>query len=186
MDCLIFTLDFIKNKRINEVNSYCGSFLPYWRPNVDFRKSYSANKVMGGGVHIDLIHEMDYLYWFFGMPEKVNATMSNKSSLNISAYDYANYTLEYPSFNVNLILNYYRVDAKRSLEILTSEGTIYVDLLKNKVLFNDKVIFTSQKTVLDTYEDQLKYFMNTVLKNKKNVNSINEAFEILKLCLQKD
>lgn len=188
LDCLIFTNDFIKNKRINEVNSYCGSYLPDWRPNVDFRSVYSANKELGGGVHIDLIHEMDYVYWMFGSPDTVNSVMKNNSSLNISAYDYTNYLLEYPQFAVNIVLNYYRRDSKRTLEIVTSEGTINVDLIKNTVKFKDTILFSSDKTILDTYRDQLQYFMDTVLTNEvqATINNIGEAFQILKICLEKD
>lgn len=186
LECVQFTKEFIKNKRINEVNSYCGSYLPDWRPNRNFRDVYSANKELGGGVHIDLIHEIDYVYWFFGMPVNVRSVKTNKSTLNITAYDYANYLFEYAYFSVSIILNYYRIDSKRSLEILTDEGTVQVDLLKNEVLFNGTVVFTSVKTILNTYEDQLRFFINNVLRGKEQFNPISEAFQILKLCLEKD
>lgn len=186
LECMQFTKEFIKHKRINEVNSYCGSFLPDWRPKKNFRDTYSANKDMGGGVHIDLIHEIDYIYWFFGMPDKVRSVKTNKSSLNITAVDYANFLFEYANFSVSIILNYYRTDSKRGVEILTDEGTIQIDLLKNEVLFSGSVVFTSMKTVLNTYEDQLRFFINNILKEKEQFNSISEAFQILKLCLVKD
>lgn len=186
LDCLRFVKEYVKDGRINEVNSYCGSYLPDWRPGADFRKTYSANKNMGGGVHIDLIHEIDYIYWLFGRPEKVTKTCSSKSSLNIDAYDYANYTLAYSNFNAAIVLNYYRRDAKRCLEIVLDNETILVNLLENKVYRNDELIFASEKTIAHTYETQLRFFINDVVLGTKVFNTVAEAYEILQICLQED
>lgn len=183
LDAISFVKEFLKDKRINEVNSYCGSYLPDWRPGRNFREIYSANKDMGGGVHIDLIHEIDYVYWLFGAPEEVVSVKTNRSSLDISAIDYAVYLLKYPAFCTSVVLNYYRRDAKRTLEIVLDEGTVNVDLLKNTVTFKGEVIHSSDRSISDTYEDQLRFFLDNILQNKIKFNSINEAFEILKLCL---
>ncbi|EAQ42181.1 Gfo/Idh/MocA family protein [Polaribacter sp. MED152] len=185
LECLNFIKGLIENKRINEVNVYCGSYLPEWRPNIDFRKNYSANKELGGGVHIDLIHEIDYIYWLFSQPTTVSRFFSNKSSLNISAYDYANYLLRYDNFTVNVQLNYYRRDPKRTLEIVCEEGTYFIDLLKNCVFLNGNVIFESKNKIGETLVHQMNFFINEVVHNKKNdFNNINEAFKILKICLE--
>lgn len=186
LGCIKFVKEFLRNKRINEVNIYCGSYLPEWRPGVDFRKVYSANEDMGGGVHLDLIHEIDYMFWLFGKPSHTISTIRNRSSLEISSTDYANYLFEYPKFCVNTILNYYRRDAKRSMEILLEEGTIKVDLLRNKVFFEEAEVFSSDKTIFDTYEDQLLFFTQDVLKKHIEFNTITEAVEILRLCIAKD
>ncbi|MFX1494064.1 MAG: Gfo/Idh/MocA family protein, partial [Promethearchaeota archaeon] len=42
------------------------SFLPKWRPGVDYRKSYSSKREQGGGVILDLSHEFDYNQFLFG------------------------------------------------------------------------------------------------------------------------
>lgn len=183
---LQFVKAYIKDKRINEVNSYCGSYLPDWRPGTDYRTTYSAHKELGGGVHIDLIHEIDYIYWLFGKPEKVSRVFSNTSSLDINAYDYANYTLSLPKFNASIILNYYRRDAKRTLEIVMEDETLLVNLLENKVYTDEELLFEDSHTIADTYEAQLRFFINEVVLGKTEFNTVHEAYEILKICLQKD
>lgn len=139
---------------------------------------------MGGGVHIDLIHELDYVYWLFGIPSRVNSFFANKSSLCISAYDYANYLWEYEGFSASIILNYYRKDSKRTLEIITDKGTFLVDLLKNNISFEGKIIYNSSQKVQETYFSQMNFFINTILKNDKRFNTITEANKVLELCLQ--
>lgn len=186
LDCINFLKQYLENKRINEVNIYCGSYLPDWRPGIDFRTSYSSIKELGGGVHIDLIHEIDYLVYLFGFPNSINKTFRNNSSLDISAYDYANYLFEYDKFCVNVILNYYRRNPKRSIEIVCEEGEYRADLLSNSVFLNDALIFSSDQQIKDTYLLQMKYFLENNLKgsNNKSFNNINEAYNILKLCLE--
>lgn len=185
LDSLIYVKEnFIGHSEliINEVNAYCGSYLPDWRPNTDYRESYSANKILGGGVHIDLIHEIDYLYWLIGAPTKTNKLLKSNSTLDISAIDYANFILEYPNFVSSVKLNYYRRDAKRYLEILFNDFTIYIDLLTNTVYKNGIQVYSSDQTIIDTYIPQLEYFITNI--SKASFNDITEAYEVLKICIQ--
>ena len=184
LESIVKIKNLLIGKRVNEVNVYCGSYLPDWRPNVDFRKVYSANKEMGGGVHIDLIHELDYVYWLFGVPIHTQSFFSNKSSLNITAYDYANYLWEYDDFSVSVVLNYYRRESKRTLEVLTEEGTYLVDLLKNTISYNDKLVFQSSQLSLQTYTAQMQFFVEEILNKQTKFNTIVEGYKVLELCLQ--
>lgn len=186
LDSIKFVKNFIFNKRINEVNIYSGSFLPEWRPNIDFRKIYSANKEMGGGVHIDLIHEIDYLTFLFGFPNNVSKKFTSNSSLKISSVDYANYLLSYSDFSANVILNYYRRTPKRTLEIVCEDGELLINIFDNSVQWNGELIYSSIQNIRDTYFEQMKYFLNEVIEKKgeNSFNNINEAYKILKLCLE--
>ncbi|WP_289663058.1 Gfo/Idh/MocA family protein [Flavobacterium panacagri] len=185
-------IKYLKNKlseenlQVNEVNVYCGSYLPDWRPNVDFRKVYSANASMGGGVHLDLFHELDYVNWLFGTPIKSISTLRNVSTLNIDAIDYANYTLEYNKFTANIILNYYRKKSKRSIEVLFNDQILEVDLINNKIINDDnEIVFeASNFEVKNTYSFQLDYFINCLIKKSKPMNSLKESIEILKIVLK--
>ena len=170
---------------INEVNSYCGSYLPDWRPNQDYKQVYSSNKEQGGGVHLDLFHEIDYTYWLFGKPDKSKATLSHKSTLGINAVDYANYVLEYPKFNVSIILNYYRRDAKRTLEIIGQTETIFVDLVKNEIYGSNAGCMYKNDSfhIIETYKNQMKYFVDHLNSNKKTMNTLSDSLEALKISL---
>ena len=186
LQCLAFAKDFMKDKRINEVNIYCGSYLPDWRPGTNYRESYSADKNLGGGVHIDLIHEIDYSYWLFGRPKRTHKVFRSVSSLAINAVDYANYILEYDQFSVGVVLNYYRRDPRRQMEIVCEEGTCTVNLLTNTVRWNGEVIFESALRIADTYTEQMNYFINAVSSGSIPMNSASEAYEVLQLCLKEE
>ena len=182
-------LIYVKNQysnlfdQINEINAYCGPYLPSWRTDQDYKKGYSANSNMGGGAHLDLIHELDYLYWFFGSPKKITKFLKSNSTLKIESIDYANYVLEYENFVASVVLNYFRNDAKRTLEIVMADKTVLVDLIENKVYENGIVVFQSSQKSIDTYEGQLRYFIKSIKTGKSNFNDIEEAYEILKICL---
>jgi predicted dehydrogenase len=170
----------------NEVNVYCGSFLPEWRLGVNLKSMYSAHASKGGGVHLDLIHELDYIYWLFGKPVQVHSVKRSKSTLNINAIDYANYLLEYDKFAVNIVLNYYRRDKKRTIELVCSDDTYSIDLFSNNITSTNKTLFQSEQVIMDTYKIQLEYFINKAVKSKGDENIMNtvyEAFEVLKICL---
>lgn len=187
LNCLQFVHDHLKkqNIKVNEVNIYCGSDLSKWRKDADYRHSYSAHADQGGGVHLDLIHELDYTYWLFGSPEKTQRILKKNSTLEIDSFDYANYLLEYSNFCVNIVLNYYRTDVKRSLEIVLENETLYIDLLKNEVrsLTKEKVLFSSDQSILDTYTDQMNYFISKLNETKPYMNSFSEASDVLKICI---
>jgi predicted dehydrogenase len=164
---------------------YCGSYLPAWRSNSDYKNNYSANPDLGGGAHLDLIHELDYVLWIFGQPLEVKSILRSKSKIDIKAVDYANYALIYNDFVVNIILNYYRRDAKRTCEIVFDDATWNVNLLKNSIAntVNNDLVFQSEQTVMDTYKEQMEYFLKTISSNEILSNSLAESVNTLKIAL---
>jgi predicted dehydrogenase len=170
---------------INEINIYCGSYLPDWRPGIDFRKSYSSSTKMGGGVHLDLIHELDYCQWLFGEPLEISVLKRSVSTLNIEAFDYANYLLTYSSFTANIILNYFRKDAKRQIEIVMENKTLLIDLIINKItnITTGEILFNEKFNINETYEAQMQYFLSFLDKQQQPMNSISESVTVLKMAL---
>ena len=171
--------------KVIEVQSYCGSYLPDWRPGKDYRRVYSAKKSFGGGVHLDLIHELDFIRWIFGEPKNINAFMGKKSRLEIDSVDIANYNLEYENFYITILLNYYRRDPKRTIEIVMEDQTWIANLLKASVCKADShTLFQAENFILqDTYNSQMKYFLENIYTNIPIMNSLEESLKTLKICL---
>jgi predicted dehydrogenase len=176
------------NLKVNELNVYCGSYLPDWRPGKNFREIYSAKSKMGGGVHLDLFHEIDYTTWLFGFPLRSNALLRSKSTLNIDAVDYANYILEYENFTASIVLNYFRKTAKRQIEIVFENDTWVVDLINNTIINEVGVVIYSVDNYLvkETYKEQLSYFVNCLISKEIPMNSLEESLVNLKICLNNE
>jgi predicted dehydrogenase len=173
------------NVQINEVNIYCGSYLPDWRPGEDFRKNYSSNKTLGGGVHLDLIHELDYCTWLFGFPLRSESIKRNVSTLKIDSFDYAHFSFYYSNFIANITLNYFRRDRKRQIEIITENQTIIVDLIDGVIIdkVSKKILFQQQFDIYDTYKLQMQYFVDSILNKKTLMNDFNYSVKVLKLAI---
>ncbi len=53
-----------KSQKLFNINVIANSYLPDWR-KTNYRYSYSSKKKEGGGVLLDLSHELDYINWIF-------------------------------------------------------------------------------------------------------------------------
>jgi predicted dehydrogenase len=174
----------IRNKRVIEVQLYCGSYLPEWRPGRNYRNIYSSIKEMGGGVHLDLIHELDYAKWIFGEPDNVTSSLQKISDLEINSIDCAHYVFHYKKKIVTILLNYYRREKKRTLEIVMEDDIWNVDLINGTVIDSkgDKK-YHSEVTIADTYLFQMDYFLRKINSNEGVMNDLRESTKTLTYCL---
>lgn len=174
----------LKNLNIYEVNAYSGSYLPDWRKNIDYRQNYSAIAAQGGGVHLDLIHEIDYLTYLFGVPEKSQHHLSKVSNLEIDSMDSALYWLFYPKFTATVTLNYFRRQPKRAVEIVTDTDVLTLDIMNAKVTNSaGEALFSDNGGVLKTYEYQMQYFIDAIKEGYTPMNTLEEAINTLRISL---
>lgn len=105
--------------------AWFGSWLPSWRPGVDYRTSYSARRELGGGVMLDAIHEVDYLTWILGPVASVGATLAQVSDLEIDVEDVAQIQLRFASgTEAVLTLDYLDRSYDRGCRIVGTAGTV--------------------------------------------------------------
>jgi len=117
-------------QKVLSVNVYVGQYLPLWRPGRNYVDSYSADAEKGGGVLLDLSHEVDYLLWLFGDWSKLVALKGKFSHLQISSEDVV--SLLYQSQLcpvISLSLNYLDRVGRREIIVNTDEFTVFVNLV---------------------------------------------------------
>ena len=79
--------------RVISVQVECGSYLPDWHPYEDYRNGYAARDDLGGGITLTMIHELDFLKWFFGDVKNIFGIVGKFSNLDVKTDDLAMMTL---------------------------------------------------------------------------------------------
>ncbi len=110
------------------LQGHVGQFLPTWRPEVDYRKSYSAKKDAGGGVILDLCHELDIAVSIMDQVESINCYCDHYSDLEIDTEDIADITMKHKYNRVSHIhLNYLEPKYKWVTRVMGTSGSIVWD-----------------------------------------------------------
>lgn len=110
----------------------CGEYLPAWHPYEDYRTSFAARADLGGGVLLTQVHEFDYLYWLFGMPQRLFAVGGHLSSLELDVEDTAtvlmDMVVEKRSIPVHVHHDFLQMPFRRSCAVVGDQGQITIDL----------------------------------------------------------
>lgn len=185
-------IKFLKNyfKHPNEINNIriiSGSYLPSWRPEKDYKLFYSVNKKLGGGVSLDLIHDIDLMRWIFGDISKGYFGSTKISDLEMDVEDtaYGIWKLESGAL-CEIHLDYYRKIPKRDLEIITGNSVIHADLVNSTIKIfeeNKENVYNFDFDRNDMYIEEMNYFLDCVDNGKKSFNSTSYAFETLKYAI---
>jgi predicted dehydrogenase len=119
--------------RLLSVRIECESYLPNWRPQRDYRDSYSA-RAAEGGVLRDLAHELDYAVRLFGRPDGVFCGVANRSILGIEAEESADLWWEgRDCVPVSVHLDYLSPISRRVVRVVGTLGTVTWDVIEGTV-----------------------------------------------------
>jgi predicted dehydrogenase len=182
--------EVINSNDLGDVLSFratSGSYLPEWRPEQDYRNSYSADPERGGGVVLDLIHEIDYTYWLFDNISCVGSAIAHTSTLEIDSEAIAEAVMKVPDDVIGSIhLDYCRRQPKRVLEVVCEDGTVIADLQEQMLTIEWPS--TTETESFDYGRDrrfvaQLNHFIENVHTGEKCDNDLSEAKEVLQIAL---
>ncbi len=179
-----------ENEKLSYFKVTCRSYLPKWRPNQDYIKSYSAKKEQGGGVLLDLSHEIDYIDWIFGEIKTMKGICDKISDLKISTEDIVKAQIICKKgIKGYLHLDYFSQQEERRIKVYLNDGYIEGDLINNSL----KIIYEKGKTEIknykinkdQTYKEQLKYFFEQYKKQNYNImNNFPEALKTFKKIME--
>ena len=142
----------------------CGSYLPEWRERQDYRQSVSANSDLGGGVLLELSHDLDYIRWFFGEMKSVYAKIQNSGTLDIDVEDSVDIIFESErGFSASVHLDFNTRNTRRKCIAKCSEGNLSWDAFGNKVIWQPvdglEEVEMYQNDRNYVYKEQLKHFL---------------------------
>ncbi|MCT7529607.1 Gfo/Idh/MocA family oxidoreductase [Aliarcobacter cryaerophilus] len=173
--------EMIKKEKILLVNAKCGQYLPSWRPNTDYKNCYSAKKEEGGGVLLDLSHEIDYVQWLCGKINEIKSYQVKISDLEISSDDL---TMLLGKTNqdilVNISMDYISKITHRKLLVETLEHTYELDFISNKLIKKDKNGLEETYGFSNLERNYMFEKMHLdIFNQQKNVCTFKEALEVM-------
>ncbi len=192
--------------RIVSVKAEVGQYLPDWRPGIDYRTSVSAKKEMGGGVLLELSHEIDYLVWFFGEVESVRGLVSRQGDLEIDVEDTVHTILVFKpdkahqKIIASLSMDFLRHDTTRRCTVMGTRGTLRWDGIGGNVERYDreskvwKRVFSDEADSNYSYKQELLHFVR-LIEHERNpfpdssvveAKNVIEIIEAIQLSSEKD
>lgn len=170
----------LKDTKPYFVSFECDSYLPNWRQG-DYSKHYSAKKSLGGGVSLDLSHEIDLALWLFDKVKLEFSSITKLSELKINSDDFAFFTLKDKKTVIHIRLNYFSKFNQRKIILHTENKSYKADLVKNEISIYEK----NGSCMTHTYEantiETLKNLHKAIMKNDKKLCTLENGQKVMKL-----
>ncbi|MCO5144094.1 MAG: Gfo/Idh/MocA family oxidoreductase [Oligoflexia bacterium] len=194
---LLEAVNWINDGDFGVINRYeieCLSYLPDWRPNTDYRESYSAKRNMGGGVLLDLIHEFDYAELLFGEIASLSGQVGKFSDLEIDSDDFAEVQCVHKNAHGKIKLSYASKALSRKFYIESDTKIVIGDFLNNRLtlksidnncldekswkLARDDLFLSQWKKIMTGLSQKnfsMDYFYESTELNKKLIQFRNDS-----------
>ncbi len=119
------------------IRAEAGQYLPDWRPSAPYQDTVSARKELGGGVLLELSHEIDYVRWLAGEFNAVTARVDKLSNLAMDVEDSADLLCSFsPGATGHIHIDMIQRKPSRFCKIIGSEGTLTWNGITGEVLLH--------------------------------------------------
>jgi len=177
--------------KLLSIQAEVGEYMPGFHKYEDYRELYTSKKDLGGGVVLSQIHEIDYLYDLFGMPNKVFAFGGHMSSLEIDVEDTVDIlmdtTFKGTNLPVSLHMDYIQQPPSRNCKIIGEDGKIIMDFVESKVVIErseGKEVHSFVFERNDLFVKEIDHFFDCIFTKQQTIVPIEEGVNSLKIALR--
>ena len=169
---------------ILHVQVECGSYLPDWRPHIDYRKAVSAQRHLGGGVLLELSHEIDYLNWLFGPFSSVSGYLGHSGCFEIDVEDSADVVIRTESGkSINLHLDFNRRHRRRFCIVQAENGELVWDINDQTLTWNPasgaKIETRYEISKENLLDKQISHFLDCLAGKDLPRVGLDDGIEVL-------
>jgi predicted dehydrogenase len=189
-DSLNKLVELLSNNVVGDV-SYVriesSSYLPNWRPDSELISTVSANKSLGGGVLLELSHELEYAIRLFGPFIKVSASMNGSDSvLGLDVEESVDILLtNQNNVKVSIHLDFCNRALERSCRVYGNKGVLLWDGIKGLTSLSKDGVFdeswTFDQTRDDLFKTQLVHFINCISGEEMSLVPVKMGIDVLEL-----
>ena len=175
--------------RVLWLSAAYGQYLPDWRPEQDYRASYTARAALGGGIILDASHELDYALWLLGQPTEVACMAGKVSDLEVDVEDCATVLLRFAGgAQADVHMDFVQRGYRRRCRVAGTEGTLEWDYLEREVrLFRAASGAWERRPYAfepnDMYVAEVRHFLDCVLGRATPLVGLDEGRRALAVAL---
>jgi len=194
--CLQRLHDLLHEKKLGKilsVHAEIGEYMPGWHTYEDYRQMYASRMDLGGGVILSQIHELDYIYWLFGLPGAIFTLGGHLSDLEIDVEDTADTLMECTvdgrPVPVSLHQDYLQRPLSRFCEVYGENGKIRMDLRALKVTVTDGMGSEVENNSYEDFQrnqlflDEMKCFLECLQGKQTPLVDLRTGVQSLRMAL---
>jgi predicted dehydrogenase len=178
---------------ILSVQAEVGEYLPGWHKYEDYRQMYASRADQGGGVILSQIHEMDLIYWYFGLPKTILCRGGKLSNLEIDVEDTATSLMQYEGvlgrFPIHLHQDFVQRPPVRTFKIAGDRGSVKINMIESSMhIYGEQgeeleaLDFTGFQRN-DMFLQQTRHFLDCIRRGEKPQVDLHDGVQSLRLAL---
>jgi predicted dehydrogenase len=175
--------------RVRWAHAEFGQYLPDWRPRLDYRRSYTASRRLGGGILLDGSHELDTILWLLdaGAPTAIRCLAGKVSDLDLDVEDCATVLLRFADgAQADIHLDCVQRAYSRGCRLIGEQGTIRWDYPTRRIEVYTTAtgawdVSSYAQDLNELYVEELREFLACVATRRRPTVDLAQARRVLEI-----